>query len=33
VGRTSGMTLGSVGCHGYWETDAVGIDLERLERA
>ena len=33
VGRTSGMTLGSVGCHGYWETDAVGFDVERLERA
>jgi len=33
VGRASGMTLGSVGCHGYWETDAVGIDVERLECA
>ena len=33
VGRTSGMTLGSVGCHGYWETDAVGIDIEQLEYA
>ena len=27
------MALGSVGCHGYWETDAAGLDVERLERA
>jgi amino acid adenylation domain-containing protein len=33
VGRSSGMMLGGVGCHGYWEMDALDMDVERLERA
>ncbi|HJQ03546.1 MAG TPA: amino acid adenylation domain-containing protein [Jatrophihabitans sp.] len=33
IGRTGGLELGEIGCHGYQEWDVAELDLERLEKA
>jgi amino acid adenylation domain-containing protein len=33
IGRTGGLELGDVGCHGYQEWDVDGLDVGRLEKA
>ena len=33
IGRTGGLELGDVGCHGYQEWDVERLDVERLEKA
>ncbi|WP_327365664.1 non-ribosomal peptide synthetase [Streptomyces sp. NBC_01217] len=33
IGRSGGIELGDVGCHGYQEWDVPGLDTERLRRA
>ncbi|WP_073785970.1 non-ribosomal peptide synthetase [Streptomyces sp. CB01580] len=33
IGRSGGIELGDVGCHGYQEWDVPGLDPERLRRA
>ncbi|MBE5903195.1 MAG: amino acid adenylation domain-containing protein [Pseudobutyrivibrio sp.] len=33
IGRMSGQSIGSVGCHGYMEIDVENIDVERLNKA
>lgn len=33
IGRGASVELGDVGCHGYFEWEGVGVDLERLRQA
>ncbi|MGW4381401.1 amino acid adenylation domain-containing protein [Kitasatospora sp. NPDC004531] len=33
IGRSDAVELGNVGCHGYWEWESEGLDVERFRRA
>ncbi|MET8152458.1 amino acid adenylation domain-containing protein [Actinoplanes sp. NPDC049668] len=33
IGRSDAVELGSVGCHGYWEWESSGLDVDRFRAA
>ncbi|MEW9532626.1 amino acid adenylation domain-containing protein [Microbispora sp. NPDC049125] len=33
IGRSDAVEFGNVGCHGYWEWESTGLDVERFRRA
>ncbi|MBP2703244.1 amino acid adenylation domain-containing protein [Microbispora sp. RL4-1S] len=33
IGRSDAVEFGNVGCHGYWEWESEGLDVERFRRA